>query len=248
MNDLIMKKITLLSLISAISYGAVAHAGAMGESGSCCSAFVALEGGYTRSMIDNYDYSLIGLGSITSTKNNDGYTARLAAGMISMVDDQVGFTGELGWGYYGRTTLDSTNTGLLAALPSTLSIQHTLSGFDVLLGVAYVQQYFSLSLKAGALVQNMQTKTDANIIDLAFPIYDSFTEKKNQTAVLPEIKLGAAYNFDDNWAITGAYMYALGGTPRSVGTFNPDTGRANLVVNSQNPSTNTLLLGIQYTV
>lgn len=245
-----MKKITLLSLISVLSCNTFVHAGAMGDNQTMCSsAFVSLEGGYTWNTLGGYDFTVVGLNSnLTSSSNTTHNTGRLAAGMITMMDDQFGVTGELGWGYYGKTTFTPSATGVLAPLPGTLSISQTLSGFDALIGLAFVQQYYSLSIKAGALIQNMQTKSDANFAPFGFPVVDTLTVKTNTTAVLPEIKLGAAYNFNENWALTGAYIFALGTSPKTTGTFNVNTLRASLSVNNQNPTINSLLLGIQYTV
>lgn len=240
-----MNKITLISLISALSCSPLIHAGAMGGELSN-SGFISFEGGYTLNNIDNYDFAIIGANVLlTSVKSNQHYTGRLAAGMINMMDDQFGLTGELGWGYYGRTTLNpsltSSNTG------DTLTIKHTLSGFDALVGIAYIQQNFSMSLKAGGLIQNMQTQTSAVFGDLT--LFDNFAlnTKTIHTAVLPEVKLGAAYNFDSNWAVTGAYIFALGSSPKTTGVFDINTFNAFLDVNTQNPTLNTFLLGIQYT-
>lgn len=244
-----MKKITLLGLFSAMFYGSIAQAGDMGGSDFCCTAFFAAEGGYTWNSIDGYNFDLVGVGTslfINSQKSRQQYTGRLAAGMLNLVDDQIGITGELGWGYYGRTTL-SPVIGTYHLVPYSLSTQYTVSGFDALLGVAWIQSYFNLSFKAGALFQNMQTDEIATT-----PLFNdsigTISTKSNSTAVLPAIKLGAAYNFDSNWSITAAYLLAIGGTPKTTGVLDVDTGRAVLNVNNQNPTMNSFLFGVQYTV
>ncbi|WP_298625054.1 hypothetical protein [uncultured Legionella sp.] len=242
-----MKKISLLSVLSALSFSSVIHAGGMGDSNFCCSAFISLEGGYSWNAIDGYNFALIGTNDyITSTENKDQYSARLAAGMINMMDDQFGVTGELGWGYYGKTTLNPT-TPTQALIQGNLNIAHTLSGFDALLGVAYMQPCYSFSFKAGALIQNMQihtTATDAFASGLA----DTYSLKENKTAVLPEIKLGAAYNFNENWSLTGTFMVAFGSKTQTTGEFNINTGTSHLSINNQNPSISSAMLGVQYTV
>ncbi|MBL7481166.1 hypothetical protein [Legionella bononiensis] len=245
-----MKKLTLLSLLSALSFSSVIHAGGMGDSNFCCAAFFSLEGGYTWNTIDGYDFAIVGTNTvITSQITNDQYTARLAAGMLSMFDDQFGATGELGWGYYGKTTLNPVGFGAAAQAPANLTMSHTISGFDALLGIAYMQPYYSLSLKAGAMIQNMQTHTTAVFSPaFAFPLINSYSEKNNQTAVLPEIKLGAAYNFNENWALTGSYLFALGSNPKTTGAFNLNTLTGSFNLNNQNPTLNSLLIGVQYTV
>jgi len=238
-----MKKLTLISLISALTCSSLVHAGGMGEqSGLCCTAFVALEGGYSTASFDNYNFDLVGApGSISSIKKNQNYAGRLGAGGLAMMDEQFGVTAELGWGYYGKVTLDPNNLDF-----GELTIQRTLTGFDALLGVAFVQPSYSLFFKAGALMQNMTTTTTAT--DNFAIVADTISIKTNQTAALPEIKLGGSYNFDNNWGITAAYMLAYGSSSRTHGTFNVNTGETTLYINNVNPTTNTFLLGIQYTV
>lgn len=244
-----MKKLTLLSLISALSCSPFVYAGGMGDSNMCCSAFMSLEGGYTWNTLDGYDFTISGTNlSLSSIETRDQYTARLAAGMIAMVDDDFGVTGELGWGYYGKTKFAPEATGFLTQVPAALSLSHTISGFDALLGVAFVQPSYSLSFKAGAMIQNMQNKSTSEFFPFGLTSLESMTVKNNTTAVLPEIKLGASYNFNQNWALTGAYLFALGGRNRTTGDFNVNTFSSNLNVNSQNPTLNSLLLGFQYTV
>lgn len=246
-----MKKTTLLSLLSALSFSSIIHAGGMGDSNFCCSAFMSLEGGYTWNTIDGYSFALLGTNTfITSTETQDQYSARLAAGMINMMDDQFGVTGELGWGYYGKTTLNPNLANNAVLIPgNSLTISHTLSGFDALLGIAYMQPSYSLSLKAGALIQNMQTHTTAVFAPaFALPFVNSYSIKENKTAVLPEVKLGAAYNFNENWAVTGAYIFALGSDTKTSGAFNINTLTGNININNQNPTINSLMLGVQYTV
>lgn len=244
-----MNKTNLISLFSALTFSSMAFAGGMGDSNTCCAAFISLEGGYSWSSINNYNFTLIGANTaLISNQDKQPYGARLAAGMISMVDDEVGFTGELAWGYYGKKTLNPAISGLASPFPGALSISNTLYGFDALLGVAYVQPYFSLSFKAGAMVQNMLNNTTAALAPLGFPIIDTLNVKTNHTQVLPEIKVGAAYNFNQNWAITASYLLAVGTTADTGGSLDVNTGRVSLNINHQNPTINTALLGIQFTV
>lgn len=243
-----MKKLTLISLFSALSCSSMIHAGGMGDQsiGGGLAGFFALEGGYTVNSIDNDTFIVTGFPTITSVKTKQNYTGRVGAGMIGMMDDQVGMSLELGWGYYGRTTLNSAFVGV-----GDLNIQNTLTGFDALVGIAYIQPNFSVSLKGGGLIQNVTRNTTANGTFALFTstFFDSYTLKSNQTAVLPEIKLGAAYNFDSNWALTVAFMSAFGSSPKTTSTF--DTvgvgGIATYNSNNLNPTQNSLLLGIQYT-
>jgi hypothetical protein len=160
-----------------------------------------------------------------------------------MMDDQWGVTSELGWGYYGRTNLTPPSLDF-----GDLSIEHTITGFDALIGLAYIQPNFSVSFKAGAMIQNFSARTTATA-DLALVELGvtSFVSKVNQTAAMPEIKLGGSYNFDSNWSITAAYLVAIGSASRATGSINPATGAVSLTTNNLNPTMNALLLGVQFT-
>lgn len=240
-----INKFTLIPLISALTCTSLAYGGAMGDSGmSSFAGFMALEGGYTITTIDNYDFTVSGVGlNFASIKKAQHYTGRLAAGIQNMMDDQTAITSELGWGYYGRTTLNPPNVDF-----GEFTLQHTVTGFDALIGLAYIQPNFSLSLKGGALIQNLTRKTTAtaNFAGIGLLGTDTFISKTNQTAALPEIKLGAAYNFDSNWALTASYMFALGARNRTTGSINADDS-VTFTSNNLNPTLNSLLLGVQFT-
>lgn len=243
-----MNKTVLVSFVSACVFNPVLYAGAMGAPNCAPSAFGSIEGGYTWNKIDSLELAT-GPTTFSIDKKESPYSFRLAAGVISMMDDELGFTGELGWGYYGSTTFDFPV--ISPGYPFSASSKYTLSGFDVLVGTAYVQTYYSLSLKVGGLIQNMQHKSTMTVDDtlgaLGIPTVYTFTEKRNYTAVLPAVKLGAAYNVDSNWSITGSWLFAFGGTTGTTINFTPAAVNNFAVdVNSQNPMTNTFMLGIQY--
>jgi hypothetical protein len=220
----------------------------MGESNFSINPFVSLEGGLAWNTIDGYNYSITGTNlALASTEKNDGFAARLALGMISMWDDQFGLTGEVAWGYYGKSSYSPTTGTGIAAAPVNLTVSNTLTGFDALFGISYIQTYFTLSGKIGAMIQNMSTKSNASIAPFGFPLIDTLEIKTNKAAVLPEIKLGAAYNVNENWAITGSYLVAFGASPKTTGNLNLGTLRASLNVNDQNPTINAALFGVQYT-
>lgn len=246
-----MKKLPLLSLITALSSSTFAHAGSMGPIepvAPCLSSFLALEGGYTWNQLDGYNYSLTGFNaSIYSRESNNGFTGRLSAGMLrSGIDELFSLSGEIGYGYYGRTTYNPRVNGF--SLPGFLQTRHTLSGLDALVGIAYTADpNYSVYFKAGALVQNMTSKINANLSTLNLPIA-TYHNSSNNTAVLPELKVGAAYNFLPNWALTASYLHAFGSSPRTSGNFNIANSSASLYNNTQNPSMDVALLGIQYSM
>ncbi|MFA6302252.1 MAG: hypothetical protein WC627_03855 [Legionella sp.] len=237
-----MKKITLITMISALTFCPLVHAGAMGDSDSpfCLATFIGLEGGYSNNTIDGYDLTATGLGTIfTPTKTNTGYTGRLSVGVSNRIDEWAG-SGEIGWGYYGRTTLSALDPFDFAAL----SNEYTLTGFDILAGVAWVPSNLSVYLKGGAMIQNMSTKFNANF-DLAS---NFLTLEENKTAVLPEIKFGGAYNFSDNWAITAAVQYVFGATVKTTGNIDFIGDTSDLTINNRNTSIGTVLVGLQYSI
>lgn len=243
-----MKKTTILPLIAALSCGSFVHAGTMGPvtAAPCLTSFLALEGGYTWNEIKNYHFNLIGLdSSFYSHQNNNGFSGRLSAGIIRPIKDQFALSSEIGYGYYGRTKLNPRATGVLAGVPGNLHIKNTLSGFDALVGVAYTTTDYSLFLKAGALVQNWTRKTNADFSTLGLSTFNTST---NHTAVLPELKVGGAYNIDNNWALTASYLHAFGENPRATGNLDINTLNTSLRINTQNPSIDSVMLGVQYSI
>jgi hypothetical protein len=248
MSYRIMKKIALVSLMSSLSFSSFIYAGAMGDASCAPSAFGSVEGGYTYNKIDGVDFTF-GTTTLSTTKNQDQLSVRLAAGVINMFDDDFGVTGELGWGYYGRTTFDLPAVSIAA--PVNATSQYTLSGFDVLIGTAYVQTYYTLSFKVGGLIQNMQQKNTFTFNDtaglLGGPALYTFTGKHNSAAVLPALKLGGGYNIDQNWSITGSWLFAFGATTGTTFNITPAAiTNLSVDVNTQNPMQNSFMIGIQY--
>lgn len=236
-----MKKIALISIVSSLAFNSYIYAGGMGDANCSPSAFASVEGGYTWNKIDGFSF-VTPTTTFSAVKNQDQYTARLAAGVINMLDDEWGFTGELGWGYYGRTTFTLPVTALFT--PVNLTSKYTLTGFDALIGLSFVQTYYTLSLKVGGMIQNMHHENTSITDNVLIVDYD-LTEKSNSAAVLPVVKLGAAYNIDANWSITGSYTLTYGANNGTTITY-PAVGVPNISVNTQNPMMNTLMLGIQY--
>lgn len=257
MSRMITKKIALLSIMSSLS--SFVYAGDMGgdcgDAGCTPTAFGVLEGGYTFNKINGVEVTT-GTGTTATTttlsaeKQQSQYTVRIAAGLINMIDDTFGFTGELGWGYYGSTTFNLPVVTLTASMPVNTTSKYTLYGLDALAGVAFVQPYYSASLKVGGLIQNMQINNTTSFIDLtsAAGTY-TINKKSNSTAVLPAIKLGGAYNVDTNWAITASWLFAFGASTGTTYNFTPSqVTNFSVDVNTQNPMMHSLMLGVQYSI
>lgn len=230
-----------------MSYSASVSAGAMGavDQAVCLKSFLAAEGGYTWSQTNGYNLSITGYDTrFVSQEKMSGATGRLSAGLIRQIDD-LGLSAEVGFGYYGSVTSTPSLTvlGGALALPN-VSNKSTLSGLDVLVGIAYIDQDYSYSLylKAGGLVENMSTNFNTSLTTL------DISESGNITAALPEIKVGGAYEFDENWSLTASYLHAFGSSPTTHGTINLTTLNTHLNANTQNPSINSVLVGIQYVI
>ena len=237
-----MKKIVLASLMSSLSLSPFVYAGSMGDASCAPSGFVSFEGGYTWNKINGLEIN-IGTLSLSPVKKQDQLSGRIAGGIIHMLDDDIGITGELGWGYYGRTTFNIDSS--FGGIPISISNKYTLSGFDALIGLAYIQTYYSLYVKVGGLIQNMQQNNTATGV-FAGRIMD-LNEKHTNAAVLPATKLAAAYNIDPNWSITGSWLFAYGATTKASFTLTTNPNVFVAKVNTQNPMMNTFMLGIQYT-
>lgn len=242
-----MKKIIINSLITVMSYSASVSAGAMGtiDQAACFKSFLAAEGGYTWNQVKGYNLNITGFDTqFVSQEKTSGGTGRLSAGLIRQVDE-LGLSSEIGFGYYGRVTSTPSLTVLGEALTlPNLNNKSTLTGLDVLVGVAYIDQDYGYSLyfKAGGLVENMSTNFDATLTTL------DISESGNVTAALPEIKVGGTYDFDENWSLTASYLHAFGSSPRTHGTLDLTTLTTHLNANTQNPSISSVLVGIQYMI
>lgn len=240
-----MKKIPMLSLFAAVTCGAPAYAGAMGSADSvpCLSSFFLLEGGVSGNQLKGYDFTITDTDHrLKSQEKNTMYAARLGAGMIRAVTEEFAVSSEIGYGTYGRTKHTSNIPDV-----AKLNVQHTITGFDALAGVAYTDIDWNIFFKAGALVATRTTKTNSDLTAF-LPFEAVFKETVHHTTVLPEIKIGGGYNFDSNWGMTLAYMHAFGSNTKTTGNINGATNTWTYTNDQQNPSIDAVLLGIQVTV
>ena len=241
-----MKKITSLSLITLLSCGSYAYAGTMGPvSSPCLSSFLNLEGGYTWNQIKNYRFERTDLGvAFSSHRHVDGFSGRLGGGIMRPITEQIALSSEIGYGYYGRTKLRPVSV----AERTNLHVRDNLSGLDALAGIVYTTPNYSVYFKAGALVQTVNRKTHAQFVPILIPTINSMDESTTRTAALPELKVGGAYNYTNNWAITVSYFHAFGANPRTRAIANLRTGVFSFNTNDQNPSIDTVMAGIQYSI
>lgn len=240
-----MKKITIISLFSALSCSSFTYAGGMGDVGvPCFTSFISLEGGLSDNTINKYNLVFEGVAlPFTQTKSNKGISGRIAVGAGSKIED-LAVTGEMGWGYYGTTKVTITGPSNIG----TFTNNYALTGFDILAGIAWVPSNFILYLKAGAMIQNMGNTATATITLPAFS--GIFALDNNRTQALPEVKIGIGYSFADNWAITVAGLAVFGTSVKASGVLDLTAGSTdtNVKVYDKNPSIGAVLVGLQYSI
>lgn len=131
---------------------------------------------------------------------------RVAAGMNIPYKNHFSFTAETGWNYLGNGS--SSQTG---AANNTFS--GTLEGADLLVGLAYHHNKMEYFGKAGTMVQRIVYSIGTTRFALGIFRNDTDLNASLRGAlidVLPEIKVGAAYNFNDAWSLSLSYMRVFG--------------------------------------
>lgn len=241
-----MKKSTVSLGLLTILLSSGVNAGTMGpvQSPSLVKAFVGAEGGYTWTQLDGFNLNIIDTLRLSSTEDKNGWSGRVYTGLMHELSDTVAVTGEIGYGYYGRTKFNPVLSGPQAqnpALLNGLSLKSSQDGFDVLAGIMYTQPSYDLFLKAGAIVQNSRLSISSSL-----PAGGSLSYKANQTEALPEIKLGGSYHLTEQLALTGAWTHAFGSTQKINLAYNPATSATAVNVNMQNPTMDSLMVGLQY--
>jgi hypothetical protein len=174
-------------------------------------------------------------------------------GVKKGISDTLAALGEIGYGYYGKTTFNFHQDGPILSSPeapdfSQATIKAMLDGLDVLAGFSYQLQALELSVKAGALIENARYNPRLNLSRLASgSLYGSASLDSNVTQVLPEIKVGAAYQIGKNLSLTAAWMHIFGESPSINITINPNFPPGTIAINTQNPTLEAVILGARYT-
>lgn len=238
-----MKKTFLAGALLATA--AISQAGTMGEEeiNYKTTPFIVAEGNF--SWLANKKQVI---NSVTSVQSNNRWGGRFGAGITREYKDDFSFSGEIGYGYYGRvrsTFPNAANNGFFA-----------VDGLDILAGVLYKLKKIDAFFKAGALVSNMRIKEtlDTTLSYSTNVVVDSASRNTNYTQVLPEIKTGAMYNYSKNVAFIVSYMHVFGSTP-STTILNSVNERNVLTIlnsysniHSQNPYIDSVLFGIQVNI
>lgn len=239
---------SILALSIASSLIGTAYAGTMGPVSSVVpgyTPFASAEGSYTWN-----SFLTSGPGLVTS---QNGWGGRLAVGVNRPWKDNLGLTFETGYGYYGNIsgTYAQSGGGPLGNGTVNASAKTDVLGADILAGLFYTYNQFDVFAKAGMMVQTLWQKgtlnSSLNMLSLV-TVDTNATMRANETAVLPEIKVGGDYNINDAMGLSLAYMHVFGSrnngatvtTP--VGAFSPITAN----VNTQAVTMDAIMFGIHY--
>ena len=222
--------------------------------------FVSGEASYTWPKIGQFSGNEKGLRNITSVADTKGWGGRVAVGLLHAMTERFSYSGEMGWGYYGNTTITPrfhATSGLLVSAPRrALSLGIDEYGFDLLAGILYTQPKYDLFFKAGALLMNTNARVSVDFHDILqnssrannFVEGAQIKREAYMPAVLPEIKLGGAYHLNQHWSANVAWMHAFGGDlsmSASMLSFSP-INIGNVTWDMHQPSLNTVMFGLEY--
>jgi len=237
-----MLKLKLTSSFVALTVSSALFAGTMGPvSEARHTLFVSGEGAYTWNSID--DTVVHG---VTIDNSTNGWGGRIAAGAIHYSVDNLSYTAEMGWGYYGQTKFESD--------AFRINTRTSMYGLDLLVGGDYRMDNFDLFLKVGGMIENAKLHKVQNNALLVTPLLTSADTGVSDTtrtysSVVPEIKVGGIYNLNDQWGVSLAYMYVFGNDvslnidPKFTSA---DTTSNNITARSVPVALSTLSLGLQY--
>jgi hypothetical protein len=232
-------KITKTAISAAFLSLSIAHAGDMGGSPlSVFKPYFGAEASYNWIAIDKPS-----INSILGSSSAQNWGGRLYAGFLRHHTEKLGFTGELGGGYYGDQSIN---------LPQLSSTQrNSVVGYDVLVGALYKFKKFDVFGKVGFMVENFRTRTKEQNLKLIEGDFftGSYDVRSTNTQVLPEIRVGGIYNLRDDLGLTLSYMHAFGSTPSISGSMSSSQAAGinqTAVANLQNPSLDSVLLGLIY--
>ncbi|MDF1827143.1 MAG: hypothetical protein P1U39_02570 [Legionellaceae bacterium] len=217
----------------------IAHAGDMGSKPAPVSMpYIGGEVSYNWMQRDNPNIN--GFSPRSSIQHWGG---RVSAGMLKFYNEKLRFTGEIGGGFYGN---ESTKIPQLS-----VKEKQSVDGYDVLVGALYKLEKVDVFGQVGFMVQNLRMSLNqANLSEVSQGTFLTGTsyQRDNKAAVLPELRVGGIYNLREDLGITLTYMHAFGSTLSN--TFSmvaaPGNIHATQVAKMQNPSLDSILLGLRY--
>ena len=183
--------------------------------------------------------------------NKNAWGGRGAVGLTHTYPSRWGYSAELGWGFYGRTNSFTTGTGPAGTI--VITNNSYLYGFDLLAGLNYSFDPIQIFFKAGAMAENRHAKGNASLTGVVNGATKTTTSSINSVAtnVLPELKVGGLYAFNEHLSFTLAYMHVFGNNNFSAtvsgGALNPlAISGISSSVSLQNPSLDSVLFGLVY--
>lgn len=204
--------------------------------------FATAEGGYTWNSLGDTQITVGGT-TFTATQTDSGGSGRLAMGAVhySTRTPGLSYTGELGWGYYGKTEYAESDRGIDA--------QDYIYGVDLLAGVDYMfNSKFDGFFKLGGLFENVRMKRTTDLSELTGGTASGTDNETTTTSsVIPEVKIGGIYNVTSEWGLSAAYVHAFGNSDVSMTiqkTADPDV--SNTTATGAPVSLNTILFGVVY--
>ena len=241
------KTIFSLFLMSLSMEGA--YAGGMGEALVSQDYFVPFISGEAAATWNTTKSATV-FGSAPSTTQNP-WGGRGAFGVVHVTPSHFGFSSEIGWGYYGRTT--SSVMGISPSGALAISNNSYLNGFDILAGLTYDFAPCRVYLKGGAMLENRYIKGVSQFTNtVGSKTYISTNNIQTTTTnVFPEVKVGGIYNLNDHLGLSLAYMHVFGNenfaAQVSGALTNPQAlAGISSVVSAQNPSLNSVMFGLVY--
>lgn len=235
-----MKKIVMTGLLGLSSL--VLHAGNMGPASTNMRTvpYIAGEGSYSWNTLNGFT-----INSNPPSVTDNGWGGRLSVGIDRPYTPMFSLNAEAGGGYYGSTNMNTPGSGVTSTVHIT--------GYDILAGGTYHLPYFDVFGDFGFMVQTLLSTMTRNNGE-RFPggvFAGTTTGHASQTQVLPELKVGAAYNYQTNLSLTLAYMYAFGSdVSGNIISTAVDPAQASInsagSINLRNPSLSTILFGLRY--
>ena len=202
--------------------------------------FATAEGAYTWTSIGSTQVN-----GVTASKSTNGWGGRIAGGAThySSYDQNLSYTAELGWGYYGKTDISLAGSGINA--------ENQIYGLDMLVGANYRYSMIDMFLKVGGMVENirMSRNTDLQRYVAGGNVVGTSNSTMTTTSVVPEIKVGGVYNINDQWGVSLAYMYVFGNdnvNMSSSKSFNGATITNNSSVTGSPVALSTVMFGLRY--
>jgi hypothetical protein len=167
---------------------------------------------------------------------------RFAVGILKPYSERLSFTGEFGGGYYGSKTIN---------IPAiNRFFRSSIDAYDLLAGALYKINKFDAIGQIGVLMQNHRWRiTQDYALQAPGGLLSGVTTKRsNLTQILPELRVGGMYNYNDNLGVSLVYMHAFGSTEKGsiTSTGSPGSLTLNGTSNFQGPTLNSILLGVRY--